>query len=172
MFDKIQSTYFKRVTTGVLALFMTASSGFSYAVPVYAEEVTTAAAKRKKEEEFSSTESSTLQLNENSTKEEVKKSKEESSTNTTTETKKLINDGIKETINKAKNQSSRPQEKISEDADQNNSSKENSFREIIKNEKESGRKLSDQKAQENLTNIMDRKQYTFDKIVQNILEIK
>ena len=72
MFDKIQSTYFKRVTTGVLALFMTASSGFSYAVPVYAEEVTTAAAKRKKEEEFSSTESSTLQLNENSTKEEVK----------------------------------------------------------------------------------------------------
>ena len=48
MFDKIQSTYFKRVTTGVLALFMTASSGFSYAVPVYAEEVTTAAAKRKK----------------------------------------------------------------------------------------------------------------------------
>ena len=171
MFDKIQSTYFKRVTTGVLALFMTASSGFSYAVPVYAEEVTTAAAKRKKEEEFSSTESSTLQLNENSTKEEVKKSKEESSTNTTTETKKLINDGIKETINKAKNQSSRPQEKISENADQNNSSKENSFREIIKNEKESGRKLSDQKAQENLTNIMDRKQYTFDKIVQNILEI-
>ena len=72
MFDKIQSTYFKRVTTGVLALFMTASSGFSYAVPVYAEEVTTAAAKRKKEEEFSSTESSTLQLNENSTKEEAK----------------------------------------------------------------------------------------------------
>lgn len=72
MFDKIQSTYFKRVTTGVLALFMTVSSGFSYAVPVYAEEVTTAAAKRKKEEEFSSTESSTLQLNENSTKEEVK----------------------------------------------------------------------------------------------------
>ena len=72
MFDKIQLTYFKRVTTGVLALFMTASSGFSYAVPVYAEEVTTAAAKRKKEEEFSSTESSTLQLNENSTKEEVK----------------------------------------------------------------------------------------------------
>lgn len=72
MFDKIQSTYFKRVTTGVLALFMTASSGFSYAVPVYAQEVTTAAAKRKKEEEFSSTESSTLQLNENSTKEEVK----------------------------------------------------------------------------------------------------
>lgn len=72
MFDKIQSTYFKRVTTGVLALFMTASSGFSYAVPVYAEEVTTAAARRKKEEEFSSTESSTLQLNENSTKEEVK----------------------------------------------------------------------------------------------------
>lgn len=72
MFDKIQSTYFKRVTTGVLALFMTASSGFSYAVPVYAEEVTTASAKRKKEEEFSSTESSTLQLNENSTKEEVK----------------------------------------------------------------------------------------------------
>ena len=72
MFDKIQSTYFKRVTTGVLALFMTASSGFSYAVPVYAEEVTTAAAKRKMEEEFSSTESSTLQLNENSTKEEVK----------------------------------------------------------------------------------------------------
>ena len=72
MFDKIQSTYFKRVTTGVLALFMTASSGFSYAVPVYAEEVTTAAAKRKKEEEFSSTESSTSQLNENSTKEEVK----------------------------------------------------------------------------------------------------
>lgn len=72
MFDKIQSTYFKRVTTGVLALFMAASSGFSYAVPVYAQEVTTAAAKRKKEEEFSSTESSTLQLNENSTKEEVK----------------------------------------------------------------------------------------------------
>ena len=72
MFDKIQSTYFKRVTTGVLALFMTASSGFSYAVPVYAEEVTTASAKRKKEEEFSSTESSTLQLNENSTKEEIK----------------------------------------------------------------------------------------------------
>ena len=30
MFDKIQSTYFKRVTTGVLALFMTASSGFSW----------------------------------------------------------------------------------------------------------------------------------------------
>lgn len=171
MFDKIQSTYFKRVTTGVLALFMTASSGFSYAVPVYAEEVTTAAAKRKKEEEFSSTESSTLQLNENSTKEEVKKSKEEASTNATTEAKKLINDGIKETINKAKNQSSRPQEKISEDTDQNNSSEENSFREMIKNEKESGRKLSDQKAQENLTNIMDRKQYTFDKIVQNILEI-
>ena len=50
MFDKIQSTYFKRVTTGVLALFMTASSGFSYAVPVYAQEVTTElrSGKRKK----------------------------------------------------------------------------------------------------------------------------
>ena len=68
MFDKIQSTYFKRVTTGVLALFMTASSGFSYAVPVYAQEVTAAAAKRKKEEEFSSTESSTLTLRENDKK--------------------------------------------------------------------------------------------------------
>lgn len=86
MFDKIQSTYFKRVTTGVLALFMTASSGFSYAVPVYAEEVTTAAAKRKKEEKFSSTESSTLTLKENDTTEQVQEEKKNDSS--TTETKK------------------------------------------------------------------------------------
>ena len=72
MFDKIQSTYFKRVTTGVLALFMTASSGFSYAVPVYAEEVTTAAARRKKEEEFSEGEPSTLKLSENNSSDESK----------------------------------------------------------------------------------------------------
>lgn len=85
MFDKIQSTYFKRVTTGVLALFMTASSGFSYAVPVYAEEVTTAAAKRKKEEEFSSTESSTLTLEKNDTTEQVQEEKKNDSS--TTETK-------------------------------------------------------------------------------------
>lgn len=86
MFDKIQSTYFKRITTGVLALFMTASSGFSYAVPVYAEEVTTAAARRKKEEEFSSTESSTLTLKENDTTEQVQEEKKNDSS--TTETKK------------------------------------------------------------------------------------
>lgn len=85
MFDKIQSMYFKRVTTGVLALFMTASSGFSYAVPVYAEEVTTAAAKRKKEEEFSSTESSTLTLEKNDTTEQVQEEKKNDSS--TTETK-------------------------------------------------------------------------------------
>ena len=85
MFDKIQSTYFKRVTTGVLALFMTASSGFSYAVPVYAEEVTTAAARRKKEEEFSSTESSTLTLKKNDTTEQVQEEKKNDSS--TTETK-------------------------------------------------------------------------------------
>ena len=85
MFDKIQSTYFKRVTTGVLALFMTASSGFSYAVPVYAQEVTTATAKRKKEEEFSSTESSTLTLEKNDTTEQVQEEKKNDSS--TTETK-------------------------------------------------------------------------------------
>lgn len=109
MFDKIQSTYFKRVTTGVLALFMTASSGFSYAVPVYAEEVTTAAAKRKKEEEFSSTESSTLQLNENSTKEEVKNNQDKSS-NTTEKT--LTTKTTEVSDEKVQNESQRSDEDI------------------------------------------------------------
>ena len=110
MFDKIQSTYFKRVTTGVLALFMTASSGFSYAVPVYAEEVTTAAAKRKKEEEFSSTESSTLQLNENSTKEEVIENKEDKSSNTTEKT--LTTKTTEVSDEKVQNESQRSDEDI------------------------------------------------------------
>ena len=110
MFDKIQSTYFKRVTTGVLALFMTASSGFSYAVPVYAEEVTTAAAKRKKEEEFSSTESSTLQLNENSTKEEVVENKEDKSSNTTEKT--LTTKTTEVSDEKVQNESQRSDEDI------------------------------------------------------------
>ena len=110
MFDKIQSTYFKRVTTGVLALFMTASSGFSYAVPVYAEEVTTAAARRKKEEEFSSTESSTLQLNENSTKEEVVENKEDKSSNTTEKT--LTTKTTEVSDEKVQNESQRSDEDI------------------------------------------------------------
>lgn len=110
MFDKIQSMYFKRVTTGVLALFMTASSGFSYAVPVYAEEVTTAAAKRKKEEEFSSTESSTLQLNENSTKEEVVENKEDKSSNTTEKT--LTTKTTEVSDEKVQNESQRSDEDI------------------------------------------------------------
>lgn len=110
MFDKIQSTYFKRVTTGVLALFMTASSGFSYAVPVYAEEVTTAAAKRKKEEEFSSTESSTLQLNENSTKEKVVENKEDKSSNTTEKT--LTTKTTEVSDEKVQNESQRSDEDI------------------------------------------------------------
>lgn len=110
MFDKIQSTYFKRVTTGVLALFMTASSGFSYAVPVYAEEVTTASAKRKKEEEFSSTESSTLQLNENSTKEEVVENKEDKSSNTTEKT--LTTKTTEVSDEKVQNESQRSDEDI------------------------------------------------------------
>ena len=110
MFDKIQSTYFKRVTTGVLAFFMTASSGFSYAVPVYAEEVTTAAAKRKKEEEFSSTESSTLQLNENSTKEEVVENKEDKSSNTTEKT--LTTKTTEVSDEKVQNESQRSDEDI------------------------------------------------------------
>lgn len=110
MFDKIQSTYFKRVTTGVLALFMTTSSGFSYAVPVYAEEVTTAAAKRKKEEEFSSTESSTLQLNENSTKEEVVENKEDKSSNTTEKT--LTTKTTEVSDEKVQNESQRSDEDI------------------------------------------------------------
>ena len=110
MFDKIQSTYFKRVTTGVLALFMTVSSGFSYAVPVYAEEVTTAAAKRKKEEEFSSTESSTLQLNENSTKEEVVENKEDKSSNTTEKT--LTTKTTEVSDEKVQNESQRSDEDI------------------------------------------------------------
>ena len=47
MINKVQfHKKIRQMTTGILALFMTASSGFSYAVPVYAETVTTAAAKR------------------------------------------------------------------------------------------------------------------------------
>lgn len=60
----------QRFATGAMALFMTASSGFSYAVPVYAEEVTTAGAKKKQEEELTEDEDSTLKLNENSRDEE------------------------------------------------------------------------------------------------------
>ena len=120
MFDKIQSTYFKRVTTGVLALFMTASSGFSYAVPVYAEEVTTAAAKRKKEEEFSSTESSTLQLNENSTKEEVVENKEDKSSNTTEKT--LTTKTTEVSDEKVQNESQRSDEDIQKEKQEMKSS--------------------------------------------------
>ena len=141
MFDKIQSTYFKRVTTGVLALFMTASSGFSYAVPVYAEEVTTAAAKRKKEEEFSSTESSTLTLRENDKKNEAEGSN-------TTET-----DGIKVTTNGSSNV--QPEVKI----------------EKPDNKKEPGRKLSSKKAQEDLKEMIQNKKYSYQDILQRIFEI-
>lgn len=141
MFDKIQSTYFKRVTTGVLALFMTASSGFSYAVPVYAEEVTTAAAKRKKEEEFSSTESSTLTLRENDKKNEAEGSN-------TTET-----DGIKVTTNGSSDV--QPEVKI----------------EKPDNKKEPGRKLSSKKAQEDLKEIIQNKKYSYQDILQRIFEI-
>ena len=141
MFDKIQSTYFKRVTTGVLALFMTASSGFSYAVPVYAQEVTTAAAKRKKEEEFSSTESSTLTLRENDKKNEAEGSK-------TTET-----DGIKVTTNGSSDV--QPEVKI----------------EKPDNKKEPGRKLSSKKAQEDLKEIIQNKKYSYQDILQRIFEI-
>lgn len=141
MFDKIQSTYFKRVTTGVLALFMTASSGFSYAVPVYAEEVTTAAAKRKKEEEFSSTESSTLTLRENDKKNEAEGSN-------TTET-----DGIKVTTNGSSDV--QPEVKI----------------EKPDNKKEPGRKLSSKKAQEDLKEIIQNKKYSYQDILKRIFEI-
>lgn len=141
MFDKIQSTYFKRVTTGVLALFMTASSGFSYAVPVYAQEVTTAAAKRKKEEEFSSTESSTLTLRENDKKNEAEGSK-------TTET-----DGIKVTTNDSSDV--QPEVKI----------------EKPDNKKEPGRKLSSKKAQEDLKEMIQNKKYSYQDILQRIFEI-
>lgn len=141
MFDKIQSTYFKRVTTGVLALFMTASSGFSYAVPVYAQEVTTAAAKRKKEEEFSSTESSTLMLRENDKKNEAEGSK-------TTET-----DGIKVTTNGSSDV--QPEVKI----------------EKPDNKKEPGRKLSSKKAQEDLKEMIQNKKYSYQDILQRIFEI-
>lgn len=141
MFDKIQSTYFKRVTTGVLALFMTASSGFSYAVPVYAEEVTTAAAKRKKEEEFSSAESSTLTLRENDKKNEAEGSK-------TTET-----DGIKVTTNGSSDV--QPEVKI----------------EKPDNKKEPGRKLSSKKAQEDLKEMIQNKKYSYQDILQRIFEI-
>lgn len=141
MFDKIQSTYFKRVTTGVLALFMTASSGFSYAVPVYAQEVTTAAAKRKKEEEFSSTESSTLTLRENDKKNEAEGSK-------TTET-----DGIKVTTNGSSDV--QPEVKI----------------EKPNNKKEPGRKLSSKKAQEDLKEMIQNKKYSYQDILQRIFEI-
>ena len=141
MFDKIQSTYFKRVTTGVLALFMTASSGVSYAVPVYAQEVTTAAAKRKKEEEFSSTESSTLTLRENDKKNEAEGSK-------TTET-----DGIKVTTNGSSDV--QPEVKI----------------EKPDNKKEPGRKLSSKKAQEDLKEMIQNKKYSYQDILQRIFEI-
>ena len=141
MFDKIQSTYFKRVTTGVLALFMTASSGFSYAVPVYAQEVTTAAVKRKKEEEFSSTESSTLTLRENDKKNEAEGSK-------TTET-----DGIKVTTNGSSDV--QPEVKI----------------EKPDNKKEPGRKLSSKKAQEDLKEMIQNKKYSYQDILQRIFEI-
>lgn len=141
MFDKIQSTYFKRVTTGVLALFMTASSGFSYAVPVYAEEVTTAAAKRKREEEFSSAESSTLTLRENDKKNEAEGSK-------TTET-----DGIKVTTNGSSDV--QPEVKI----------------EKPDNKKEPGRKLSSKKAQEDLKEMIQNKKYSYQDILQRIFEI-
>ena len=141
MFDKIQSTYFKRVTTGVLALFMTASSGFSYAVPVYAEEVTTAAAKRKKEEEFSSAESSTLTLRENDKKNEAEGSK-------TTET-----DGIKVTTNGSSDV--QPEVKI----------------EKPDNKKEPVRKLSSKKAQEDLKEMIQNKKYSYQDILQRIFEI-
>ena len=141
MFDKIQSTYFKRVTTGVLALFMTASSGFSYAVPVYAQEVTTAAAKRKKEEEFSSTESSTLTLRENDKKNEAEGSK-------TTET-----DGIKVTTNGSSDV--QPEVKI----------------EKPDNKMEPGRKLSSKKAQEDLKEMIQNKKYSYQDILQRIFEI-
>ena len=141
MFDKIQSTYFKRVTTGVLALFMTASSGFSYAVPVYAQEVTTAAAKRKKEEEFSSTESSTLTLRENDKKNEAEGSK-------TTET-----DGIKVTTNGSSDV--QPEVKI----------------EKPDNKKEPGRKFSSKKAQEDLKEMIQNKKYSYQDILQRIFEI-
>ena len=141
MFNKIQSTYFKRVTTGVLALFMTASSGFSYAVPVYAEEVTTAAAKRKKEEEFSSAESSTLTLRENDKKNEAEGSK-------TTET-----DGIKVTTNGSSDV--QPEVKI----------------EKPDNKKEPGRKLSSKKAQEDLKEMIQNKKYSYQDILQRIFEI-
>lgn len=141
MFDKIQSTYFKRVTTGVLALFMTVSSGFSYAVPVYAQEVTTAAAKRKKEEEFSSTESSTLTLRENDKKNEAEGSK-------TTET-----DGIKATTNGSSDV--QPEVKI----------------EKPDNKKEPGRKLSSKKAQEDLKEMIQNKKYSYQDILQRIFEI-
>ena len=141
MFDKIQSTYFKRVTTGVLALFMTASSGFSYAVPVYAQEVTTAAAKRKKEEEFSGTESSTLTLRENDKKNEAEGSK-------TTET-----DGIKVTTNDSSDV--QPEVKI----------------EKPDNKKEPGRKLSSKKAQEDLKEMIQNKKYSYQDILQRIFEI-
>lgn len=141
MFDKIQSTYFKRVTTGVLALFMTASSGFSYAVPVYAQEVTTAAAKRKKEEEFSSIESSTLTLRENDKKNEAEGSK-------TTET-----DGIKVTTNGSSDV--QPEVKI----------------EKPDNKKEPGRKLSSKKAQEDLKEMIQNKKYSYQDILQRIFEI-
>ena len=141
MFDKIQSTYFKRVTTGVLALFMTASSGFSYAVPVYAQEVTTTAAKRKKEEEFSSTESSTLTLRENDKKNEAEGSK-------TTET-----DGIKVTTNGSSDV--QPEVKI----------------EKPDNKKEPGRKLSSKKAQEDLKEMIQNKKYSYQDILQRIFEI-
>ena len=141
MFDKIQSTYFKRVTTGVLALFMTASSGFSYAVPVYAQEVTTAAAKRKKEEEFSNTESSTLTLRENDKKNEAEGSK-------TTET-----DGIKVTTNDSSDV--QPEVKI----------------EKPDNKKEPGRKLSSKKAQEDLKEMIQNKKYSYQDILQRIFEI-
>lgn len=141
MFDKIQSTYFKRVTTGVLALFMTASSGFSYAVPVYAQEVTTAAAKRKKEEEFSSTESSTLTLRENDKKNEAEGSK-------TTET-----DGIKVTTNGSSDV--QPEVKI----------------EKPDNKKEPGRKLSSKKAHEDLKEMIQNKKYSYQDILQRIFEI-
>lgn len=141
MFDKIQSTYFKRVTTGVLALFMTASSGFSYAVPVYAQEVTTAAARRKKEEEFSSTESSTLTLRENDKKNEAEGSK-------TTET-----DGIKVTTNGSSDV--QPEVKI----------------EKPDNKKEPGRKLSSKKAQEDLKEMIQNKKYSYQDILQRIFEI-
>ena len=141
MFDKIQSTYFKRVTTGVLALFMTASSGFSYAVPVYAQEVTTAAAKRKKEEEFSNAESSTLTLRENDKKNEAEGSK-------TTET-----DGIKVTTNGSSDV--QPEVKI----------------EKPDNKKEPGRKLSSKKAQEDLKEMIQNKKYSYQDILQRIFEI-